>query len=274
MSRRREILQRIAALDDIAGIMGAMQALAVMETQRLREVLANQQGLFASLAATAAEFLAWYPQFATTSGDDIWLLLGAEQGFCGDFNDSLRIWLRTHALAQPPAGQRIVIGRRLADRLPQPCGLVLPGATVGDEVPRVLQRLSAELARLFATSPGIGLCVLHHDDARGTLHLQRLLPLRDLPAPRPRPFAPRLNLDPAAFFAALTGEYLYAALNTVCYSSLMAENRQRLAHMDHAVRQLDEDRNRLRLRYNARRQEEITEEIEMILLSAEQLASP
>ena len=52
------------------------------------------------------------------------------------------------------------------------------------------------------------------------------------------------------------------------YSSLMAENRQRHAHMENALNKLDEDRARLRLVYNALRQEDITEEIEVILLSA------
>jgi F-type H+-transporting ATPase subunit gamma len=48
----------------------------------------------------------------------------------------------------------------------------------------------------------------------------------------------------------------------------MAENRQRHAHMDSALNKLDEDRARLRLAYNAQRQEDITEEIEVILLTA------
>jgi F-type H+-transporting ATPase subunit gamma len=41
--------------------------------------------------------------------------------------------------------------------------------------------------------------------------------------------------------------------------------------MDRALQRLDEDSARLRLRYNNQRQEEITEEIEIILLSADML---
>ena len=70
----------------------------------------------------------------------------------------------------------------------------------------------------------------------------------------------------------LTGHYLYAALNAVLYSSLMAENRQRQVHMDRALQRLDEDSARLQLTYNIQRQEEITEEIEVILLSADMLS--
>ena len=69
----------------------------------------------------------------------------------------------------------------------------------------------------------------------------------------------------------LTGHYLHAVLNEVLYSSLMAENRQRQVHMDSALQRLDEDSARLKLTYNIQRQEEITEEIEVILLSADML---
>ena len=77
---------------------------------------------------------------------------------------------------------------------------------------------------------------------------------------------PRINL-PAELLPALTGHYLYARLNEVLYSSLMAENRQRHAHMDSALKKLDEDSEHQQA-YNAQRQEDITEEIEVILLSA------
>lgn len=71
----------------------------------------------------------------------------------------------------------------------------------------------------------------------------------------------------------VAGHYLYAALNEVLYSSLMAENQQRHAHMDSALNKLDEDCAQLRLAYNAQRQEDITEEIEVLLLSADLIRS-
>ena len=75
----------------------------------------------------------------------------------------------------------------------------------------------------------------------------------------------------ADFLAGLTGHHLYAALNEALYSSLMVENRRRLVHMDRALDRLDADMAQLRLAYNRQRQEEIIEEIEVILLSADLL---
>ena len=102
----------------------------------------------------------------------------------------------------------------------------------------------------------------------GLIRLRHLLPLRDLPAPDARPYPPEINLPAGDLLPALTGHYLYAALNEVLYSSLMAESRQRHAHMDRALKKLDEDSEHLQQAYNAQRQEDITEEIEVILLSA------
>jgi F0F1-type ATP synthase gamma subunit len=55
---------------------------------------------------------------------------------------------------------------------------------------------------------------------------------------------------------------------TFRHCALLAENRQRQAHMDSALNKLNEDGDRLRLACNARRREDITEQIEFILLSA------
>ena len=61
--------------------------------------------------------------------------------------------------------------------------------------------------------------------------------------------------------------YLFAALQELLYGSLLAENRLRMQHMDSAVRRLEQTSEELVLRRNVLRQEEITEEIEIIMLS-------
>lgn len=51
----------------------------------------------------------------------------------------------------------------------------------------------------------------------------------------------------------------------------MAETQRRVAHLDNAVRHLDERLDALQRRSNQLRQEEIIEEIEVILLGAAEL---
>ena len=76
-----------------------------------------------------------------------------------------------------------------------------------------------------------------------------------------------MNLTPETFVARLTEHYLFAALCIGFYDSLMAENQRRMQHMEFAVQRIEQDAEKLRLQRNSLRQEEITEEIEVIMLS-------
>lgn len=279
MSHRRELARRLAALSDIADILSAMKNLALMETLLLRDFLNSQRLMVGGIEGAAADFLAWHGELIPAPTEQqrqgLCVLVGSEQGFCGDFNERIAARIQTTEANEVPA-RWVVVGQRLAAKLDDDprTALQLPGATVADEVPSVLLRLTRELNRLLATEDpeGDGLCVLYQDDVNGELRLRHLLPLHHLPpAARPHPYAPALNLPPPELLAGLTRHYLYAALNEVLYSALMAENRQRQAHMDRALQRLEDDTGRLRRAFNAQRQEEITEEIEIILLSAQPL---
>lgn len=280
MSRRRELARRMEALSDIAGIMSAMKGLALMETRILQEFLGSQRRMVAGIEAAAGDFLAWHagaggaPQ--TDDGGGLCVLVGSEQGFCGDFNEALLAASQRLLDTRGVPSRRVVVGQRLAGRSAGrgDVDLALSGAIVADEVPAVLLRLTRELGELLARGEPAArsLSVVYHCDATREIRLRRLLPLDGLPAPAGGSRSPaELTLAPADFLSALTRHYLHAVLNEVLYSSLMAENRQRQAHMDRALQRLDEETEKLRLACNARRQEEITEEIEVILLSAEMM---
>lgn len=273
MSRRHTLARRLTALDDIAGIMAAMKGLALMEIHVLGEFMTSQRRLAEGIAHAAADFLAWHPELKppAEAGAELCVVVGTQQGFCGDINDALTT--RLHDSCDPDLACRwIVVGQRLASRLANDprMTLALSGATVADEVPAVLLILTREILRLLSSPElaGRGLSALHHD-AEGRLSLHRLLPLRELPAPRPMAFPAELNLTPPDFLAGLTRHYLYAVLNNVLYGALLAENLQRQAHMERALRRLDERRKHIRLAANRQRQADITEEIEILLLAGE-----
>ena len=277
MSRRREISLRIRSLGDIAGIMSAMKGLALMETRALEELVATQQRQVAGIESCAARFLAWHRELvpAAPAERELWILVGSEQGFCGDFNEALLA--ARQAPGRQPSGPvfSLLVGNRLASRVDDDRQhLALPGASVTSEVPTVLLRLTRELNRLIAADVlrGASVSAFYHCAASGVLRLRRLLPFGDLPVPAERAaYPPRINVTAEAFLAGLTDHYLYAALNDVLYSSLLVENRQRLTHMDSALKKLADDGDRLQLAYNARRQQDIIEEIEAIMLSVDAL---
>jgi F-type H+-transporting ATPase subunit gamma len=58
-------------------------------------------------------------------------------------------------------------------------------------------------------------------------------------------------------------------LHEIFYASLMAENQRRMQHLEGAIHRLHEKTDGFARRCRALRQEEITEEIEVILLSVE-----
>src|SRR4030067_3009411 len=118
MSKRREVKQRLTALDEIDGIMVAMKNLALLETRKLNTFLATQRRAVASIEAAAGDFLNYYPQENAHTGDMQQMLLvviGSERGLCGDFNDTL---LETLAAAAQQGGTPLVWGgRRMENKL-------------------------------------------------------------------------------------------------------------------------------------------------------------
>lgn len=85
-------------------------------------------------------------------GEKFSILIGSEQGFCGDFNESLLSWMESLFQQKTAPPRWLVVGRRLASRVGErDCvELALPGATVADEVPAVQLRLTKELSRLLS----------------------------------------------------------------------------------------------------------------------------
>lgn len=79
-------------------------------------------------------------------------------------------------------------------------------------------------------------------------------------------------MQPAQFLLELVEQYLFSSLQDILYTSLAAENNQRLQHLDNGVRHLDGSIAKLHKKSQIFRQEEIIEEIEVILLNAENQA--
>jgi F-type H+-transporting ATPase subunit gamma len=272
MTRRHTLERRRDSLTEIREIMNSMKTLAYMETRKLARFLAAQQAAVRTIEDVAADFLAWHPDTlpAADGATRVCLLIGTERGFCGDFNQHLLRFLAT----VPDAGtlQLVLIGRKLHALCGDDDRVVarLDGASVAEEVGLVLNRVAQELETLQRRHGTLTLYALGHD-SEGMLHMPQLLPAfrQYLARSEPAGYAPDLNLAPVELLFGLTEQYLFAALHERLYTSLMAENRNRVNHLDGAVKHLDDTTGDLARRCRALRQEEIIEEIEIILLSAD-----
>jgi F-type H+-transporting ATPase subunit gamma len=266
MSRRRDIERQLRGLGEIGEIMTAMRNLALMETRKLQRFLQTQQRVVASIRAAAEDFGAFHGAAEGAASRELLLAIGSERGFCGDFNEAVAAALA----ARPGAAEVVAVGSKLSSRLAAEARVTarLEGPGTLDEVPGVLLRLMETLLRPRGTG-ALRLTVLHHDAGGEGVVAVRLDPFAKPARARPAPgYPPRLDLEPRRFAAALAEHYLFAAMHGVFYSSLMAENQRRMQHMELAVRRIEQRSADLQRRRNSLRQEEITEEIEIIMLNA------
>jgi F-type H+-transporting ATPase subunit gamma len=273
MTERRRILQRATSLREIDEILGAMKSLAFVEVHRITTFIEAQRQAVGVIETAVADFLTSYGAHlppGETAGDIV-CLLGAERGLCGDFNGRLLEAAAEHGSVFATAKRIMVVGKRLADAYGAEDHDILEGPSVVEEVPAVITRLLERLTAAFlqqvdqAQAPGL---LLLYQGAEG-VRLRRLLPFTRSPVAAPQHAFPlQLQLAPKDLFQAMVEHYLYGVLHAVFYESLLEENRQRLEHMQRARDKLSETLSDLDRHQRKLRQEEITEEIELILHSA------
>lgn len=274
MSLSRELQLHVSQLQEIRSILNSMKILAFMETHKLQRFKTMQGQAVTNIERTALDFLNFYPGLAAAELNvaHVCILLGSERGFCGDFNESL-----INAVASQAYTGIIAIGSRLINRLEGIATEIiaeLEGANVAEEVPTVINRLIDAISALHGKSASaLQLTVIYHDNASDPVSLRQVFP----PFAQPNQetsrygYPPVLNIESSEFFADLIDHYLFAVLHEIFYISLMAENNSRLQHLEGAVNHLDDETVRLQRKSQIYRQEEITEEIEVILLNTENL---
>ena len=82
MSKRRDVEERIASLQDIHGIMDSMKNLAMMETRKLARYQESQQQVVASIGLALNAVRQHFASEANWSEiPPVYLLVGSERGF-------------------------------------------------------------------------------------------------------------------------------------------------------------------------------------------------
>ena len=275
MTRRRELEQHRNTLGEIHDIMNSMKTLAYIESRKLGRFLDVQRAVVNHIETMAADFLGFYPGTlpAAKQATPVFLLLGSERGFCGDFNETLLRQVESHVRENGINTPLLIVsGNKLGNRLEGDPQVItcIDGANSVEEVEKTLALIIKTLTEIQAKEGAVILTVIYHDpDSDQIVTTEVLPPFEQYRDTTPRfPYPPVLNLPPAAFFTELVDRYLFAALHEIMYVSLMAENVQRVQHLEGVSQHLEEKSETLLHQSNALRQEEIIEEIEVILLSA------
>ena len=277
MTRRQHVQSHLHSLGEIRNIMDSMKTLAYMETRKLTRFLDAQHAVVQSIEAVAADLLSFHPEILpeTEQATPVYILIGSERGFCGNFNRSLlktmESILPAHSAHQP---MLIAVGRKLYTMMEEDARIValFDGASVVEEVTALLIKLVNELTALQDKHGALTVYCLYQDGKDGDPVHELLPPFKSLlHSPQRFSHPPRLHRSPQGVFIELADHYLFAALHEMLYTSLMIENRFRVTHLEGAVKHLDDESAELERRCNALRQEEIIEEIEEIMLSAASL---
>jgi F-type H+-transporting ATPase subunit gamma len=281
MSRLGNVERRRRSLAEIREIMNSLKSLAYMETRKLGRFVEAQRAISEQIEQAADDLVSFYPAIVpkTRAAVEVHIIVGTERGFCGDFNERLLEQVRTSAPLEPPRRRILLaIGQKLESVLESLTPAEEPivfveGASVAEEVGSVLARVVGELDSLRDEHGILSVSTsYHHNEVDITR--RALLPPFEEKKERMPAFAhpPCLNLRPADLLVELADAYLVARLHEILYASLLNENQHRVTHLGAAVKHLDDKLAGLAHRVNTLRQEEITEEIEVILLSAVELA--
>ena len=281
MSKRAQIQRHLGVLNEISGIMSAMKNISLMETHKLARFLAHQHRVLAGIEAAASDFLSHHPEIGYRTervASGVTVAIGSQRGFCGDFNESLVNAISRYQGQVPSQPHSLlVVGRRLASRLGKDLRVTasFDGPSVAEEVQPVLHRLMTALSELQAPEGRtelLGVAVIAHHEGDDQVGVRSILPVPKSGRLSSRfAYPPLLNLAAPMLFSELARHYLWAQMHDVFYSSLMAENRRRLQHMEGAIQRMEEKAGAMQRKYNMLRQEEITEEIEVIMLSNDAL---
>lgn len=272
MGRYSNVERQLAQLQEVQEIIASMKTLSQLELHKLGELSAQQSDMATMLEAVLADFFRFHPYPSTQGGGELWLLIGAERGFCGDFNEVLikRLLQECPGCRENPR-QVLAVGRKLGLRLDEvlPGYTPLVGASISEELPQILAQVVEVTREQLMRQQAVSMQLLSHVDEQGGARRRRLLPPElpdDVTLWRSPPM---LQMEPETFLAGFLQHYLYLGLSEAFTLSLLAESHYRVRHLEGAVRRLDERLEVLGNRAKTLRQEEITEEIETMLLGSD-----
>jgi F-type H+-transporting ATPase subunit gamma len=282
METIEDLKRRIESTEDLQSVVKTMKAMAAVKIRQYEKAVESladynktvEMGLQIALRNRSDVMVEARSSQEGTLGA---VIFGSDQGMCGQLNDQIVSFALDHmtSLLSDRKGPTLVmaIGERTRGRLEDAGQHVteffpLPGSVTGivskvQAVLTVIQAWSEEqnLGRLylFYSRPLSG--------SRYEPHSVHLLPLdrewlENLRARGwPNRTLPRFTMDWDPLFSALIRQYLFVALFRAFAESLASENASRLAAMQGAEKNIEENLAGLNRQFHQKRQMTITEEL-------------
>lgn len=270
-----DVQARLATTQGFGELVNALRGMAAARSERARARIAGADAYSRTVAAAIGQALALLPESdapgpssadhspGPSTGEALWLVFGAEQGFNGGYTERVLDALPTGT----PAVRTVLLGEQ-AKHIAHVRGLKIeahaPLVAHADAVIPTSERLRSLLLATLAKRPAASVELLFGEMGAGNhfeLRRQRLLPL-DLATLRAAPEqAPRVHQKPAELLDLLAGEYVSARLARATLHSHACENLARLSAMTAAHENITKMGSTLQDELRRLRQEAITAEV-------------
>ncbi|MGI3166074.1 F0F1 ATP synthase subunit gamma [Pseudooceanicola sp. 200-1SW] len=285
--RLAEVEGRIDTVRKLSSVIGAMRGIAAARAQEARAHLDSIRRYAETIGAGIGQAMALMPEgdaagltdrgarASQAPGDPGHglILLAAEQGFVGTYNERLFDAAAPYLTGEGPVfllGDRGVL---LAAERGRPLRWSAPMVTHPDQVPRLATRLTEAIFAPLAEGRMQRLTLLHARPGMATdpgggegqmrIVTRPLLPFdySRFPPPASARAAPMLTLPPADLLAGLVEEYVFSELSEAIMMGFAAENEARMRAMIAARANVMDSLNSLTGEARRLRQDEITDEI-------------
>ncbi len=275
--RLADIEARLASLQELDHIVGAMRSLASMRVLEAEHALAGVRAYASTLATAITDALLLMPEYSTprtpARARRAVVLCMSEQGLVGGFNERL---LEAAASTLAPEDALLILGARgsvLAAGRGWQAVATIAAPTRLASVPEAVQRLVSALYGLIARGQVGRAEVAFVRTERGVAPRIETRALFPLALPRATGAAARLpphhNLAPALLLEKLTAEYVFALLTEAATESLASENAARFKAMEAAADHLSQKLKELGQQARQAHQEEVTTELLDVVAGAE-----
>ena len=282
MAELAGLKRKLDTIEDFQSVVRTMKALAAVNIRQYEQAVesleayndAVERGLQAALMGRATG--AGSGLGSSVRGPLVAAVFGSDQGMAGQLNEQIADFAENAVKDLEPDPKRrrlLVVGDRarvlLEDRgLPVAEYLTVPTSPAGitPGVQDILMRLEGWSGQLGQSK--VYLFFNRHTSGASYKPAQvRLLPLdeewlaRIKARPWPGRSLPLINMDWDALFSGLVRQYLFVSIFRAFAQSLASENASRLAAMQSAERNIEEQRAEVKTSYHQQRQSAITEEL-------------
>jgi len=282
METLEELKQRMESTEDLQSVVKTMKALAAVRIRQYERAVESLEDYSATVEMALRAALRDRPgmMVGARSGpkDQLGaLVFGSDQGMCGQLNDQVVEHafreLGRFSKVKPENRMIMALGERVRGRLedagqPVDTGFSVPGSVSGI-TPRVQDIVTT--IETWHEERGLDQVILfyskHLSGASYQPHTTHLLPvdrtwlLEIRKKEWPHHCIPMFTMDWDSLFSALIRQYLFISLFRAFAESLASENASRLASMQGAERNIEEQMRALTMQYHQQRQMSITEEI-------------